>query len=83
MEVRIATVSDLREGRVIESRLRAEGVPCRLQSEALGPFVVTVGSMGTVEIFVPEELADLATQILESSETTDITPGDRTDSRPR
>ena len=64
MEVRIATASDLHEGRAIASRLRAEGIPCRMQSESLGPFVVSVGSMGQVDIFVPEEFEDVATELL-------------------
>lgn len=69
MEVRIATAADLHEGRAIESRFRAEGIPCRLQSESLGPFVVSVGSMATVEVFVPEEFEALATKLLEESAT--------------
>ena len=72
MEVLIATVSDLHEGRVIASKLRAEGIPCRLRSEALGPFVMGVGSMAQVDVFVPAELEDVATQLLENPETTDI-----------
>ena len=72
MEVRIATATDLSEGQLIESRLRAEGIPCRIQSEALGPFVINVGSMGQVDIFVPEEFEELALRVLENPETTDV-----------
>lgn len=72
MEVRIATAADLHEGRAIVSRLRAEGIPCRMQSESLGPFVMSVGSMAQVDIFVPEPFEDLAAQILAGSETTDL-----------
>ncbi len=64
MEVHIATAADLHEGRTLASRLRAEGIPCRLRSESLGPFVVTVGSMATVDVFVPQEFAELAEQVL-------------------
>ncbi len=72
MEVRIATAADLHEGRTIVSRLRAEGIPCRMQSESLGPFVVTVGSMARVDVFVPAEFSELATRVLENPETTDV-----------
>lgn len=67
MEVRIATTSDLHEGRAIASRLRAEGIPCRLQSEALGPFVVSVGSMAQVDVFVPGEFEETARTVLEET----------------
>ena len=69
MEVRIATASDLHEGQAIASRLRAEGIPCRLQSEALGPFVVSVGSMAEVRVFVPEEFEATARAALEAPDS--------------
>lgn len=74
MEVHIATVADLTEGRVISSRLRAEGIPCRLQSESLGPFVVNVGSMAQVDIFVPQEFEETARAVLAAASNSDSDP---------
>lgn len=78
METLVATAFDLGEGQVIASRLRAEGIPCRVQSEALGPFVVNVGSMARVDIFVPEEFVETAREILDGREmVTSDDPSDR------
>jgi hypothetical protein len=66
--VRIATVGDLVEGRVLAARLEAEGIEVRLHSQAFGPYPVTVGQMAETEIWVLSDRVGEASTILLDAE---------------
>jgi hypothetical protein len=66
--VRVATVGDLVEGRVLAARLEAEGIEVRLHSQAFGPYPVTVGQMAETEIWVLSDRVDEASTILLDAE---------------
>ena len=52
--------------RIITGRLQAEGIPARLQYEAIGviSYSLDVDGLGEVKIFVPESFANQAKEIL-------------------
>ncbi len=52
--------------RIIIGRLQTEGIPTRLQYEAIGviSYSLDVDGLGEVKIFVPESFADQAKDIL-------------------
>jgi hypothetical protein len=62
--VRVATVGDLVEARVLAARLGAEGIDVRVHSESLGPYPVTVGGLAEAELWVLSDRVDEANQIL-------------------
>jgi hypothetical protein len=66
--IRIATVGDLVEGRVLAARLEAEGIEVRLHSQAFGPYPMTVGQMAETEIWVLSDRVDEASTILLDAE---------------
>jgi hypothetical protein len=66
--IRIATVGDLVEGRVLAARLEAEGIEVRLHSQAFGPYPVTVGQMAETEIWVLSDRVEEASTILLDAE---------------
>ncbi len=51
---------------IVAGRLESEGIPTRVTQEAAGArvFAVTVGILGTARVWVPEELAVQAEEIL-------------------
>ncbi|PKN77477.1 MAG: hypothetical protein CVU52_00255 [Deltaproteobacteria bacterium HGW-Deltaproteobacteria-10] len=53
--------------RIITGRLQTEGIPARLQYEAIGviSYSLDVDGLGEVKIFVPESLISEAKTILE------------------
>lgn len=54
---------------VIKSHLEDEGIPVFLQYESAGPiYGITMDGIGAVKILVPEELAEVAKQIIEPRE---------------
>lgn len=52
--------------RIISGRLQTDGIPSRLQYEAIGAILYSldVDGLGEVQIFVPESLANEAREIL-------------------
>jgi hypothetical protein len=56
----LTTVAGTFHGRVVAARLAAEGVPAELRGSADGPYPLPTD----VEVLVPEELLDLAREIL-------------------
>ncbi len=66
--VKIATVGDLIEGRVLAARLEAEGIEVRLHSPSFGPYPVTVGQMAETEIWVLSDRVEQASEILLDAE---------------
>ena len=81
--VRVTTVGDLTEGRVLAARLRSEGIDVRLHSEALGPYPVTVGHLAEAELWVTSDRLEEAGRILLDAEVnTAIAPAEP-DTRPR
>lgn len=75
--VRVATVGDLLEARVLEARLRAEGIDVRIHSEALGPYPVTVGRLAEAELWVLSDRVEEASRILLDAEVnTALAPAD-------
>jgi hypothetical protein len=65
------------QGRVtaepILAALRASGIPCRLQGEALGSvYGLTLDGLGEVAILVPAEHADAARTMLEAGAAGDL-----------
>lgn len=54
------------EAEVIKSRLESEGIPCILKKEAVSTiYGIHVDGIGKVKIFVPEEFAEEAIDLLE------------------
>ncbi len=53
--------------RIILGRLQTDGIPARLQYEAIGvlSYALDVDGLGEVQIFVPESSADQAREVLE------------------
>lgn len=76
--MRIATVGDLTEARVLAARLRSERIDVRIHSEALGPYPVTVGRLAEAEIWVTSDRVDEASRILLDAEVnTALAPAER------
>jgi len=66
--IRVATVGDLTEARVLAARLRSEGIEVRVHSEANGPYPVTVGHLAEAEIWVLSDRAEEASHVLLDAE---------------
>ena len=76
--MRIATVGDLVEARVLAARLDFEGIDVRIHSEALGPYPVTVGGLAEAQLWVLSDRADEANRILLDAEVnTALAPAQR------
>ncbi len=58
--VHLTTVVGAFHGRVVAARLAAEGVPTELRGSAEGPYPLPTD----VEVLVPEDLLDVAREIL-------------------
>lgn len=81
--VRVATVGDLMEGRILAARLRSEGIDVRVHSEALGPYPVTVGRLAEAELWVTSDrLEDAGRILLDAEVNSAIAPADP-DAEPR
>ena len=75
--VQIGTNLNPGEAVVIKGRLESEEIPVVVQQEAIGSFIgLTVGSLGSANVLVPEPLADRALAIL--AETYDTNEEDTT-----
>ena len=75
--VKVATVGDLTEGRVLAARLRAEGIDVRVHSEALGPYPVTVGQLAETQLWVLSgDLEDAGRVSLDAEVNSAIAPAD-------
>jgi hypothetical protein len=60
--------------------LRASGIPCRLQGEALGSvYGLTLDGLGEVAILVPAEHAEAARALLEAGAAGDLAVAPDTD----
>lgn len=57
------------EGEIIRASLEANGIPVQIFQESAGiVYGLTVGSLGLVKIWVPEEFEAQAKEILESAD---------------
>ena len=75
--VKVTTVGDLTEGRVLAARLRAEGIDVRVHSEALGPYPVTVGQLAETQLWVLSgDLEDAGRVLLDAEVNSAIAPAD-------
>jgi hypothetical protein len=81
--VRIATVGDLLEARVLEARLRSEGIDVRIHSESLGPYPVTVGRLAEAELWVLSDRVEDANRILLDAEVNTALAPALPDAEPR
>ncbi len=66
--VRVTTVGDLTEARVLAARLRSEGIDVRVHSQALGPYPMTVGQFAEAELWVLSDRVEEANSILLDAE---------------
>lgn len=66
----ITTASDVIEAEVIESRLKASGIPVLKKHRGPGGYIAVVLGNSTygIDMFVPEDRADEAKSILESAD---------------
>ena len=79
--VRITTVGDLIEARVLAARLHSEGIDVRIHSEALGPYPMTVGQFAEAELWVLSDRVEDANQILLDAEVKSaLAPAENDDS---
>ncbi len=70
--VTIGTNLNPGEAIVIKGRLESEDIPVVVQQEAIGSFIgLTVGSLGSAKVLVPEPLAERALAILSETYDTD------------
>jgi hypothetical protein len=70
--VTIGTNLNPGEAIVIKGRLESEEIPVVVQQEAIGSFIgLTVGSLGSAKVLVPEPLAERALSILAETYDTD------------
>jgi hypothetical protein len=54
--------------RIVEGRLTAEGIPTKLQYEAVGAiYAITVDGLGEVKVMVPPEYVTMAEAVLARS----------------
>ncbi len=54
------------EAQVIKSRLESDDIPALIQQESIGTVMgLTVGGLGAASVWVPEELAERALDILD------------------
>jgi hypothetical protein len=61
------------EGEIIQASLEAKGIPVQISQESAGiVYGLTVGSLGLVKIWVPEEFEKDAKEILESIDRGDF-----------
>lgn len=68
------------EARVIEARLRSEGLDPELRGALGGPYPFTVGGMGEVSVHVPDEQLDDARLVLLAGEVdSSMAPASATD----
>ena len=70
--VRVATLGDVSEARILAARLESEGIEARVHSEALGPYPVTVGQMAVAELWVMEDRVEDAKAILLDAELSEV-----------
>jgi hypothetical protein len=72
-EVELLRVQGRIAAEPILAALRANGIPCRLQGEALGSvYGLTLDGLGEVAILVPAEHADAAHELLEAGAAGDL-----------
>ena len=74
---RLTTVGGSFAGHVLAARLEAEGITVRLRGAVDSPYQFTVGDMGRVHVFVPEDEMDDARLVLlvdEVDATLDLPP---------
>lgn len=65
--VEVATAAGTPNAVIVAGRLQAHGIPTRITQESVGALViaVSVGILGTSHVWVPEEHAEAAQEILE------------------
>ena len=72
-EIELLRVSGRINAEPILAALRANGVPCRLQGEALGSvYGLTLDGLGEVAILVPVEHAEAARELLAAGAAGDL-----------
>ena len=58
------------EANVIKSHLESEGIPVLLEYESVGRVIgLTVDGLGMIKVLVPQELAEVAKQIIKPRDT--------------
>lgn len=71
----VYTASGLLNGEMIRGFLQAQGIPVIISQESVGvTYGLTVGSLGAVEIFVPEDRFQEALDLLAQMDSGQIDP---------
>ncbi len=66
--VQVCVTSGLYQAEIIRGKLQANDIPALLKYESLGPVMgLTVDGLGEVEVWVPQDLAEEARELLEES----------------
>jgi hypothetical protein len=77
---RLTSVYGSFRARVVQARLQSEGFDVELRGALDGPYVVTIGDLARVDVFVPDDQADDASLVLlvdEVDEADDVLDDDR------
>ena len=64
----LTSVSGSFPARVVEARLRSEGIDVELRGAIDGPYVLTMGEMARVDVYVPADQLDDAKLVLLADE---------------
>jgi len=69
----VYTAAGQMEANIVKGMLEAAGIPVKLSQESAGTvYGLTVGTMGLVEILVPEQRADEAKALIEAMRRGDL-----------
>jgi len=69
----VYTAAGQMEANIVKGMLEAAGIPVELSQESAGTvYGLTVGTMGLVEILVPEQRADEAKALIEAMQRGDL-----------
>jgi hypothetical protein len=69
---RLTWVSGPFAAHVLAARLQSEGIDVQLRGSVNGPYVLTVGEIARVELFVPEDQLDDAKLVMLASEVDSV-----------
>ncbi len=65
---RLTSVSGSFSAHLVAARLQSEGIDVQLRGALHGPYGLTVGEMGRVDVFVPEDQLDDAELVMLATE---------------
>ena len=65
---RVTSVNGTFPARVLEARLHAEGIDASLRGAVDSPYLLTVGDLARVDVYVPDDQVDDACLVLLASE---------------